>query len=309
MGGVGPSLDGQHANVSYLEPMNSTGGPSFSRSRGLYIPPNLGRTAEGSFWAMRALHPCDEAAGGSASIPNLSATESANLEVRHANILSYPFTVDTDHPAVNWDVQFCVLPYADMAVAYRTKKSNATEWGFWLQYTPAQGNVLTGVSTLGTSSALFDPGTAPTLSNETTQFRQAFRGATFVLNTASLTNQGLVTAGQWGQKVDTEEMYPVRGVDDTSGLRTASHLVLTDIPTSPDDIVIKCPTAGQWEARKGVYLPMRFNDTVHIYTDSVANMWQNTNENTQIPYGGIVSLRDKTSDNTPSAYVKSLVFL
>jgi hypothetical protein len=38
-----------------------------------------------------------------------------------------------------------------------------------------------------------------------------------------------------------------------------------DIPTEPDDIVIKVGEAMQIEARKGLYMPMRFGDTVHLY--------------------------------------------
>lgn len=231
------------------------------------ISASLGTTALGSAWALRALHPCDERTSGGAAIPNLSETESANMEVRHSQILSKPGSIAESG---NWDVQIAVLPFADAGIAYRVKSSSVAAWQFWTLLTPTQGNITPGNSLLANGTNPFNPGAAPALSLESTGFRQTFRGLTVVMNSSSMTNQGLVTVGQWGVKPDVISLAPVTaGATDTP--EPIEHTFISGIPSSPDDIVVACPQAGQWEARKGVYMPMRFQDPQHEYTPATAN--------------------------------------
>lgn len=231
------------------------------------ISASLGSTASGSAWALRALHPCDERTSGGVAIPNLSETESANMEVRHSQILSKPGSITE---AGNWDVQIAVLPFADAGIAYRVKSSSTPTWQFWTLLTPTQGNITPGASLLANGAVPFAPSVAPALSLESTGFRQTFRGLTVVMNSASLTNQGLVTVGQWGVKPDVINLVPA-----TAGATVeptpVEHTFISGVPSSPDDIVVTCPQAGQWEARKGVYMPMRFQDPQHDYTPATSN--------------------------------------
>lgn len=268
----------------------------------------LGNTETGSKWALRALHPCDDTATGSCGIPDLTAPQAANIEIRHNAILSKATGGNG-----NWDCELVVLPFVDSAVAYRQRLSSTSQWGWWRIVSVSQGQVLPGLM----NPAVFNDGAfrqdasvprLPTLIAETTGFRQPYKGITVVLNANSIENQGIVTGGQWNSPVRFENHAPE--ISDTGhepmSWQPLSHAFLDDIPVEPDEIVIKCAEAGQWEARKGCYMPMRFNQPVHSYSPAEGTMLSHTDigepDNKSFPTGFPIVLRDSTDSKTDWVY-------
>lgn len=235
----------------------------------------LGTTADGAYWAIRALHPCDDTRGGGAAIPDLSQTESSNLEYRLDSVIAVPSGVDE-----NWDCQLLMPPTGEMPCAYRTKASSSSTWSYWTGLNPTGTNIQPGTITLGNGDATAIPSTwtpplqvtDPTLFTQTTAYRATYRGTTVTFNSSSLANQGYVTAGQWATIPELEEttlLYP-SAVPPTGWDTDAAHvwqaIALRDVPGDPAGIITRCPEAGQWEARKGIYMPMRFPNPAHQYT-------------------------------------------
>lgn len=264
---------------------------------------NLGSTPEGSAWAKRALHPCDQTAGGGIPLPDTAGTLSVNIESRHAVILSNPFTTDG-----NWDVELIVLPFPDIVAAYRCKLSSSSSWNYW-QVLAGQTNgadpgrvQIEGIS----ANPPFVIETVPQLSVEDSAVRQTFRGITVVANMSSLANQGIVTSGQWGAKPDTMSLKPSK--DPVTTIPSIPHQVFKGIPVTPDDIVKECPNAGQWEAKKGVYMPMRFVDPTSLYLPTLADGLQNGNI---VQYSGqpVVLVDTGSNPDAITSYAGDLLYV
>lgn len=264
--------------------------------RDINIPMNLGNTALGSLWARRALHPCDESLGGGVAIPDLAQTEACNFETRHSTSITKPLGLG----AGDWDIQLLSPPCPDMSLVYRYKASSAapTAWSAWIQFAKDQGPILSGLSTLEKDDlSPFMPGRAPNLLIDTTAFRQAFRGITITMNSASLQNQGMVTFGQWGAKGEIGSFPPSRAV--TPNAEPIEHVVLKDVPTDPDSIIIKCPEACQWNAKFGAYMAMRFVDPTHIYNPGTANQYRSGDPVKEYTFGMplLIANHDQTPEN------------
>jgi len=229
---------------------------------------SLGNTFEGALWARRALHPCDETTGGGVPIPDLSQTESANLESRHYNTITAELGGGKD-----WDCQFVVLPMVDSVCAYRQKTSDSAIWSYWHLVDLSKGVLKPGTITVKDKDWSIKndgPEAQPTLLRSSTGFRQSFKGITIIHNSNALTNQGYVTAGQWGalaEEVSINMKFTTEQVDRTP----TTCLVLKDIPDNPSEIVRNSPKSGSWEAKHGVYMPMRFNQPKHDYNKSTGN--------------------------------------
>lgn len=231
----------------------------------------LGATAQGSYWAMRALHPCDETRGGGAPIPDQSETESANLEYRVDSISA---AADSTQ---NWDLQLVFLPFAELPIAQRTRVSGAGEWSDWYGFAPNGSPIQPGYLTLGHGNDIEDPPYVapfnhknPVLYSDTTGFRAPYRGITCILNASSLSNQGYITAGQWSNTPELDQAtLNISSAANPGGPLYQTYFV-KDVPEDPADIITRCPEAGQWEARKGIYMPLRFPNPAHQYTTPIA---------------------------------------
>lgn len=264
VGGQGKA--GANSNVSSPQnrlPPPVTGGP-FTGNTVLRstMAKHLGVSADSQTWAMRALHPCDEASGGGVRIPDLTTDATVALEDRYVDTIKAPTNVTT-----TWDLQVLSLPFPECPVAWRRKPSEAS-WD--------NGSHWVGMSGVNILPALFDRpiGTvepvitvqsrASTVASNCTQFRSTFQGVTIHMVASSLNNGGNLTAGQWGVGPDLGRASTPNKVDqDPSGTRGA--LIIRDIPTTSGQIVAKCPSAAYWPAKHGVYLPMRFRDAVHLF--------------------------------------------
>lgn len=240
-------------------------------------PQAIADTAAGRRWALRALHPNDESAGGGAPIPDLSLSQSANLEVRHGTIVTAP--ADAVSSQSNWDCQFIVLPFPDVALAYRYRKSG-NDWSFFYLLSPLQQQASPGSFIHEDDTHGFDVGTLPALADSTTSARQPFRGLTVELNANSISDQGYMTAGQWGAKPSMVPLVPSTK-NGTQITAEVDHYVVESIPGEPDDIIRQCPEAGQWTARQGVYIPCYPSDSTHPYESTGVNVVNNSGDGIQ----------------------------
>lgn len=251
-------------------------------------------TSDGAAFVHRACHPNDETRGGGVFIPDDVTADRAVIEERPYGILAAPASIPTDG---NWDLQVCVLSTSDIPYVYRTKPSTSTDWFAWqvgdsaafvkpgaIQCASAVADGATTVLPTEQALPITENGAAvvPTLLRDTAQFRQAFAGITCIMNSSSLHDEGYVTAGQWGNKAKTVKAVPnvasfitdnfPMGFDDPRYEPSQVECLLyVGVPDSVRDIVAACPEFGQWEAKKGIYMPMRFDDPVHIFNGGAVN--------------------------------------
>lgn len=247
----------------------------------------LGSMPEGKDWALRALHPCDDNMGGGVKVPDMNAINSAAMEYRALDSIGSP------SGSGNWDVRFLCLPLVDVPVVYATRRSGES-WSYWKPISVGDTSVAPGRVRLRATS-LTDHGTVAyfgdegswrqtTLYDNATEFRSSFRGITFHLNANALSNQGMVTAGQFGGKpaVDKLEFALVGShFDGTINTQEGSGQTVTyytsecmanifkDIPTNGSQLVLKSPNALRENANIGVYMPLKFDDPVHDYQPPV----------------------------------------
>lgn len=234
-------------------------------------------TEAGRDFFMRALHPNDDSRGGGVFIPDDVTIDRAISEHRPYGVITKPNGLDTG----NWDVQIAILPVADMGPVYRVKASSAdaTKWSCF-QPLPDSTSVRFGqVACAYSSSSTGTPAklvALPSLLLQSTQFRQAFKGLTIVLNASSLNDQGYVTAGQWGNKPKEEEapLWSGVGTPAPDYAQTVRCLIFNDVPVDESGIVSACPEAGMWEARRGIYMPMRYEDPTHIFNGGDSSEYQ-----------------------------------
>jgi hypothetical protein len=272
-----PGREGQNLQAP------NTGRPNTAIARQLTTSGiQLGSTLAGSYWALRALHPCDEAQGGGAPIPDASNTQSANLESRLDSTIAGPDFVPGS--TGNWDCEIACLPFSEIPVAYRKKLSDKA-WGSddtnWVALKPNGANIQPGVITLGNAGAI-EPVVKkePSLYLQSTGFRQTYRGLTICHNSSSLNNQGMVTAGQWENTPSSQDLALTIGLAPTLA-NQSNVFVLRDIPDDPAQIITRCPQAGQWRATEGIYMPMRFPNPSHQYTIPAGKIVEST--------GGVVN--------------------
>jgi len=256
-----------------LAPPNEGGRSNLALNRQLGTI-DLGASAAGQYWAMRALHPCDETRGGGAPIPDARETQTASIEYRVDSVIAAPDTTKT------WDCQVISLPFGEAPLAFR-KRTTGGFWTAWHVLAPSGTFVRGGSIKLGTGDGAASPSTwfpptqlsDPTLVDQTTGYRATYRGTTIILNASSLANEGFVTSGQWENTPDLVDDELARQgatpppVTVPGGPRAFyKSYLLHDVPDDPAGIISRCPEAGQWEARKGVYMPMRFPNPAHQFT-------------------------------------------
>jgi hypothetical protein len=233
-----------------------------------------GLTPHGKDFALRVLHPNDDTTEGGVFVPDSVSVGRAVFENRHSMVLSSPSGLVGD----NWDIEILTLPVPDVPLVYRTKASDSPTWSYWKAAGNNSGTIPAGLFQPGnTAHPLAAPVLTPKLISDTDQFRQAFKGLTIVMNSSSLHNEGYVTAGQWGDQGKLTELYPHYG-SGTASQRIA-HMYFEDIPDSPDEIVIKCGQAGQWEAKKGIYMPSRYDKSTNEMSSGFENDWEDPDRN------------------------------
>lgn len=252
----------------------------------------LGATIAGDAWVRRYLHPNDESASGGMPIPDNSSQSTSVSEIRHSGVLKSPYGQN-----FSWDLQILSLPTPDVPTLFRTRKSTELEWTPWGQFDANSGSLLSGYFQTKFRAGDNVPGPVrfPSLLAESSQFRQSFRGITVVMNSNSLSDEGFVTAGQWGVKPENFQFQPA-DVEFREGVQTIDALLFNDIPGEPDEVVNKCPQAGQWEARRGIYMPMRFSDAVHDFKSGEGSEWETPDSNIVQQVGKPIILAPPSTD-------------
>jgi hypothetical protein len=157
----------------------------------------LGNTQDGTEWARRVLHPADETMGGGIGIPDQASSESVVAEMRTDSIVTAPTGTG------NWDLSIFITNSVDCPLVFK-KKLTTQSWDetFWAQLNPGQTSIDTGRFQLGYSSVEPNPITPPTLLSIADQSRVCFRSVTAILDCNAISNQGIVTAAQWGNEPD-----------------------------------------------------------------------------------------------------------
>lgn len=301
----------ENPNGTTIRPMTSLNPNSVIHSR-IAGDLRLANTAAGQAWARRALHPCDDTLGGAAPIPDPTVTATASIENRIVRNLKCPI----DGFEGNWDVQLVLPSTVDLVACWRYKKSSDVNWTAWKSVDDTTGAFRPGKFQLGYDiegegpPVVVEPDNvyAPDLIVHSSQFRGTHRGVTVVLESSKLYDQGIVTAGQYGGAPTTDIRTPTAVNYTGTNIQTASHLLFNDIVRTSDELIYKVPQSGQWEARRGVYMPIYTQEPVHNYNGGNETTWRRPGgEPSTVSTGDIIILKPTGSDETFD-YEASLVY-
>jgi hypothetical protein len=214
---------------------------------------SLGRTDDGRRWALSALHPCDEELTPPSGIPDFSATTVVTPSFRNTSTIS-----KIVEGTGNWDVQIIMPPNPEVDYLYRQKLSSDAGWGAWQLVRPS------------VFSANPD-GTAQTLQTiGYRRYRYQGRGYTVHHIASGLTNEGTAFAGQV-QATQVRQITPEFAGEPTTTETAGVFATTLKPPSFPQDLVQEDSLCVQWPAKHGVYMPMRFVDTVHIFQEAAGD--------------------------------------
>lgn len=219
--------------------------------------------SDSSNWCITALTPATEVAGPVTGVPDLDTQNTLTFHWRQNDTITPPASIGSD----TWDVDVLQISGPGLLTFFRTKKSADPTWTQYM-FTNRQYNWNSSNPTLAPSGITGGtPGNWPT---DVAQFRPMYGSLTIVTNAASLTDQGMVAAGQipplWkpeiassviGEATGAATPFPVTGYASPTDWTFAS---LNANGFAPDfDTVLQTCTRGEmWRAKDGVYLPLRF---------------------------------------------------
>lgn len=235
-------------------------------------------------WAERAISPCDERLADGRQIPDDSDVSTAVLSSRTQTTIAAPDQTST------WNVRIYTPPLCDVAFMYETWKTGAAPIGKWI--TVGYKNINYPTTLLPVTeqasekfASIYRNGD---IYQNTVQFRQSAKGITCYLNVSELYNQGMMTAAQWGQKVQQDAQIVYAEVD-TSAFATAPEnkaacILLKDVPSDSGSLLTLDPKAVMHPARLGCYLPLKFNQPEQSFMEKqeVAYYAQGQNHQTKL---------------------------
>jgi hypothetical protein len=206
----------------------------------------LGNTDDGRAFAMAALHPCAENLPPVQGIPDRTAIPIATPSYRNTSTIAMPAGLST----TNWDVQIVFLPIPEVDYIWRARASAGAEWGRWQLVRPA--------AFPGSAN-----GTAVTLGSVGyTKYRLMGRGYTLHHLASALANQGLCVAGQISAiNVDFDAV----SVDNATTSNNTVNETNFRIPSGTQQLVQMDNLSTEWNAPHGVYMPLRYDQTVELY--------------------------------------------
>lgn len=245
----------------------------YGRSHAAAALPAGPLTPAGAHWVAKALNPA-HAELGMVSIPDAAAAVSALGEVR------LTVNVQTNHqtPGILYDMDVVFINQPGVVAIWRTYNSGTP-------MTPAEGwNVI--LSPISAGVNVLDPQAVRNWARPIwTGIRSTYASVTAYTNSAALTNQGRVLAGQFPAPVYVEE---VDVFTDTEALaarllhsRSAESVgqVLRDLRQVASIGVVPCPplteqsiyeAGGQTYvglAKAGVYMPLKFTGPIHPWVN------------------------------------------
>jgi len=253
--------------------MSAAAGP------GGLVRDGLGTTESGRSFAFKALHPCGEEITAGAGIPDHVSESVCTPEFRTNTVI----TSLPSPGASNDDIDIVLLPFPDIPMMWRRYVSGSrinrnANWN--VVYNPTNTpstDYMEITRRKGTSTTLeIAPMTAPIkASSYVSQYartRGTYFGATVHLDAPTLADQGRIVSAQLAVPYDSSvgPLFDMNGWDATgtytdSYFGTAELVSLGDIPFDESKLVQAAPGAAVWEAREGVYMPLRFRDPVHNF--------------------------------------------
>jgi len=251
----------------------------------------VGLTHDGQNWAMAALDPCgpiQECNG----LPDMM-TGSTNTPIyRNEYQIGFDATMfPTGVGATGtggWDLQVWAPPIPEITFCYRLRDITTNTWSSTrvvrnkeTPYIPASG--------AGGASGITMNGVGYS------SYRIIAKGLTLELDAPDIANQGRIVAAQiraQSQVADREVVGVIGGppgsvnanAQVTGGPATALEVAYV-IPDNPGTLVDSCPRAYQALAKEGVYMPLRFGNTLLGYQFHDAEDGGNDNVNTNSPTG------------------------
>lgn len=200
--------------------------------QGFAIP--FGDSIHGSAFVTKAAHPAHTTIG-MVGIPDRTAGPKAMLEFKLTALISKPVTAVS-----NWGCTMCTYPNAVLPLAYvATPDTGAAVQGTLLNTQIASGTLATIVAAWkGNVQAA----------------RVAYQGLTVFCDTPTLSDQGTVVCGQ---------VTPSWSITTATGVDTCTY---NGSPIT-ENALMNLPTATQWAAREGVYMPIRLNTPTFPFTN------------------------------------------
>lgn len=269
----GPDLiDGSEyvPNVNYEPAL-----PSLVR-RGAVDPQllrSLGDTPAGQLWALKAAHPNGEEVTASAGIPDHTAVPVVTPEFRS----SITITGDSLQTG-NDDVDIVMLSCSELAFMYRRYTSGTVqkpEAGWVFVFYPAlevQNNSFTATGLTSGEKETVQYWT--TSLNDYGRTRAMYNGITVHLDAPTLADQGRLVAAQLPLEMREgtyQSGFAAKLAQDDIGETTAlsspiqAYTLPQGFPYTESSLFQATPGAVVWEAREGVYIPLRFREPVHLF--------------------------------------------
>lgn len=259
--------------------MASSGGGDFSVGPLPGLPVTNGMTPGGEAWALKALHPNGEEATAVLGIPDHVSLPVVTPEFRTNFVIPGGSTTQLD------DVDVIVLPFADLPCMWRRRLSGSTQdsyWGWNLVWNSTLTTEIKLVSDAFVSNTNLSDKTVKSLtipvrtSNLASIYgygRVTHKGVTCHLDAPALSDQGRVVAGQIALPFQAERSpITASGWNGEKTFVTETGLAdfysLDSVPLEENCLVQASPGAAAWEARQGVYMPLRFRDPAHQFTPS-----------------------------------------
>jgi hypothetical protein len=232
----------------------------------------LGATRSGQMWALKHLHPNGENVTSSAGIPDHTNIPVVTPEYRSNYVIGGAGGPNNDN------VDILVVGCMDLAFLYRRYPVGAPPPGdAWIgvYYSSASGTGRAGTLQPAPSSVVTEPVNIAFISGLSSlnypRARGMYLGVTVTFDAPALRDQGRLVAGQLplvrNQMFDQAEVATVE-TPTTFVECSGTFVKLGEIPLDEDELFQATPGAIVHEAREGVYMPLRFNEPVQLYTDS-----------------------------------------
>jgi hypothetical protein len=258
---------------SYLPSLqrNKKGVPLGLRDNIFAVEKSLGWTPAGRDWCIRALDPCAEIKTGGVRIPDYTVNKTVAMNFHTDFTVTAPAGVEANQ---GWDLYILELPLPEAPYIVYTKPSSTPAFDF------SEGRVISmpavNFSTLRapnppagiTPYQLLSDG--PTMINNSTAFRTTFKGLSCIVDVPTLTDEGMLHAGQFrmaGGKTAVPIGNMTDGVVAEIGASCNRNL-FTKLPTDVSGLQAVCPTFLRTRARAGYYIPTFFNNAQHTYVSA-----------------------------------------